>query len=78
MKKQNSKNSNTVRTAKKAIIATVGITLCLIGFILFFLPGPGFIIIILGLVVLAGEFVWARRLLEKVQSKIPKTLRKKN
>jgi hypothetical protein len=36
------------------------------------LPGPAFIIIPLALAILATEFVWARLLLNKIKSKIPK------
>ncbi|MEK7713488.1 MAG: PGPGW domain-containing protein, partial [Deltaproteobacteria bacterium] len=37
------------------------------------LPGPAFIVIPLGLAILAGEFVWAKNLLERVKSKVKST-----
>jgi hypothetical protein len=32
-------------------------------------PGPGLLVIVAGLSVLAAEFVWARRLLDKIKAK---------
>lgn len=40
----------------------------LIGVALLVLPGPAFIVIPLGLAILASEFVWARHLLKKAKS----------
>ncbi|WP_348650829.1 PGPGW domain-containing protein [Thermodesulfovibrio sp. 1176] len=36
------------------------------------LPGPAFLVIPLGLGILAIEFSWARRLLAKIQTKLKK------
>lgn len=36
------------------------------------LPGPAFIVIPVALGILATEFVWAKNLIKKVRSKIPK------
>ena len=44
-----------------------GFTLLLVGVIMFFTPGPGWLVVFLGLTVLAAEFVWARRLLDRVK-----------
>jgi hypothetical protein len=57
----------TVKQAKRIIIAVVGFTLLLLGFVLFFTPGPGFAVILLALTVLGAEFVWARRLLRRLR-----------
>ena len=32
-------------------------------------PGPGLLVIVAGLSLLAAEFVWARRLLDKIKAK---------
>ena len=56
-----------LRQVKKLIILIVGVTLLLIGLALLILPGPGILIIILGLVILAVEFIWAKRLLKKAK-----------
>jgi uncharacterized protein (TIGR02611 family) len=44
-----------------------GFTLLLIGGIMLVTPGPGWLMIFLGLTVLAAEFVWARRLMDRMR-----------
>lgn len=44
-----------------------GFTLLLIGVIMLVTPGPGWLVIFLGLTLLAAEFVWARRLMDRVK-----------
>jgi len=44
-----------------------GFTLLLVGFVMFFTPGPGWLVILLGLTLLAAEFVWARRLMNHMK-----------
>ena len=48
-------------------VAIIGGTFVAIGVILLFLPGPGIAFIILGLAILATEFVWAEALLHRVK-----------
>jgi uncharacterized protein (TIGR02611 family) len=57
----------TLRQAKRAIIATVGFTLLSIGIVMLVTPGPGWAVILLGLGVLGVEFVWARRVLKRLK-----------
>ncbi len=57
----------TVKQARRLIVAVVGGTVLLIGLALLVLPGPAFLVIPLGLAILATEFVWARRLLARVK-----------
>jgi uncharacterized protein (TIGR02611 family) len=52
-----------VRIAK--IIA--GFTLLIAGAAMVVLPGPGWLTIAAGLAILAGEFVWARRMLDRLK-----------
>jgi hypothetical protein len=59
----------TIHQARKLIILVVGMTLLLCGGIMLITPGPGLLLILSGLSVLAIEFVWARRLLRKIKSK---------
>jgi len=47
---------------RRTLIAVVGTTILLIGLLLIVLPGPGVLVILVGLAVLGSEFVWARRL----------------
>lgn len=44
-----------------------GFTLLLVGVLMVFTPGPGWLVISLGLTVLAAEFVWARRLMDRMK-----------
>ncbi len=64
-----------INQAKRLIIAIVGFTVLLIGLAMIVLPGPAFIVIPVGIGILAIEFAWARRLLKRVKFKI-QTLRK--
>lgn len=59
--------TETLKQAKRAIIAIVGFTLLTLGIVMLVTPGPGWAVIILGLSVLAIEFVWARRLLKRIK-----------
>ena len=62
-----------LRHTKRVIISVVGFTVLFIGIAMIVLPGPAFIVIPLGLAILAGEFVWAKNLLERVKSKVKST-----
>ena len=52
---------------KKTVVGVIGFTVLLIGAALLVLPGPGFVVIIVGLAILASEFVWAERLLGRAK-----------
>ncbi|MBV1910558.1 MAG: PGPGW domain-containing protein [Kangiellaceae bacterium] len=56
------------RPAKKAIITVVGVFVTLLGVVLFVLPGPGVLFVILGLGILALEYPKARTWLKKFQN----------
>lgn len=49
-------------------VAIIGGTFVLVGIALLVLPGPGIAFIIVGLAILATEFVWAEALLHRVKS----------
>lgn len=55
------------KLAKRIAIALIGGTVTLLGIALVVLPGPAFIVIPLGLSILATEFIWAQRWLKKVR-----------
>jgi uncharacterized protein (TIGR02611 family) len=59
----------TVRQARRLIVAIVGFTLIACGVVMIVTPGPGWLVIFLGLSALAAEFVWARRLLARLKEK---------
>ena len=56
-----------LRVAKRIIVGVVGGTVTLIGVALIVLPGPAFIVIPIGLSILATEFLWAKRWLRKAR-----------
>ena len=49
------------------IVTVIGATVLLIGVALLVLPGPAFIVIPIGLAILATEYAWARNWLRKVR-----------
>jgi len=58
------------RNFRKVVILIVGSAIALVGFVIVGpLPGPGGIpVILLGLTILATEFIWARRLLTRIKT----------
>ena len=56
-----------IRSARRVIVAVVGMTILLGGVALLVLPGPAFIVIPIGLAVLAIEFEWAKDLLRRAR-----------
>jgi uncharacterized protein (TIGR02611 family) len=61
--------SSGLKQARRLIVLVVGGTVLLAGICMLILPGPGLIVIPLGLAILAIEFAWARRLLNKFKEK---------
>ena len=59
---------------RKLVIAIIGGTVLLIGVALIVLPGPAFIVIPIGLAILATEFGWARSMVDRAKA----IVRKKN
>ena len=57
------------RAAKRLVIAVIGTTVVLLGLVMMLTPGPGLVVILAGLGILATEFVWARRLLMQVKER---------
>ncbi len=55
---------------KKLVIFLIGISVLLIGCVLFFTPGPAIVVIPIGLGILATEFIWAKKLLKKFKEKV--------
>lgn len=65
-----------IKSIKKIIVAVIGFTILIIGIFMIVLPGPAFIVIPLGLAILATEFIWARKILDKVKQKISEKKKK--
>ena len=57
---------------RKLIVAVIGVTILLIGTAMIVLPGPAFIVIPVGLAILATEFAWARRAIRRARVVIAK------
>jgi uncharacterized protein (TIGR02611 family) len=56
-----------LQQAKRFLKILFGFTLLALGVVMIVTPGPGWLTILLGLGVLAAEFVWARRLLNHLK-----------
>ena len=61
---------------KKFFIALMGGTVLVIGVAMLVLPGPGILTIAAGLVILATEFVWARRAMRNAKGAVARVRRK--
>lgn len=59
---------STIGQTRRLLKIAGGFTLLVVGTLLLVLPGPGLVTIAVGLALLAGEFVWARSLLNRVRS----------
>jgi tellurite resistance protein TerC len=57
----------TYREARRVAILTLGMTIVILGLIMLVTPGPGMLMIILGLAVLGAEFAWARTWLNRMR-----------
>jgi uncharacterized protein (TIGR02611 family) len=55
------------RSGKRAAVFVVGAGLLTVGLIMFVTPGPGIVLVVAGLAVLATEFAWAEHLLDKAK-----------
>ncbi len=58
-------NLENIKLVKRVIVSVIGATVLLIGIALLVLPGPAFIVIPVGLAILATEYAWARRWLKR-------------
>ncbi len=61
------RNHTSLDMVWKVSILVIGLTVVLVGVLFLVIPGPGWPVIIIGLLVLATEFRWAQRMLEPVQ-----------
>jgi uncharacterized protein (TIGR02611 family) len=68
--RQRVRATRTGRLVLQAVIGAVGVAVVVIGIILIPLPGPGWLIVLAGLAILALEFVWAQRLLDFTRARL--------
>jgi uncharacterized protein (TIGR02611 family) len=52
---------------KRIIKIVFGFTVLAAGVAMLVLPGPGWVVIAVALAILAGEYVWARKLLDRLK-----------
>jgi uncharacterized protein (TIGR02611 family) len=57
----------TVEQVRRIFLILAGFTLLALGIVMIFTPGPGTPVILMGLGLLAAEFVWARRIMERIK-----------
>jgi uncharacterized protein (TIGR02611 family) len=53
---------------RRAGVLVTGVVLVLAGILMLVLPGPGLLVILIGLTLLATEFAWARRALDRLKA----------
>lgn len=62
------RKNRTLDTAWRTVIFVVGFTVVGIGIFFLLFPGPGWAVIIFGLIILASEYAWAQRILHPVKA----------
>jgi len=62
------RKNRTLDAAWRSVIFVVGFTVVAIGIFFLLFPGPGWAVIILGLIILASEYAWAQRMLNPVKA----------
>jgi uncharacterized protein (TIGR02611 family) len=58
------------KKVRRLVIAVLGFTILLLGVVMTVTPGPSTLVIVLGLAILATEFIWAQRLLNQIRGQI--------
>jgi len=58
---------HTIGQVRRFFKVLAGFTLLALGAVMLFTPGPGWLVIFLGLTLLAAEFVWAKRLMDRMK-----------
>ena len=56
----------TYKAARRAVLIGAGFLILATGIAMIVLPGPAILVIPLGLSMLSGEYLWARRLLARI------------
>jgi hypothetical protein len=59
-----------LRLARRIVVLVLGISVVLAGIVMIVTPGPAVVVIPLGLGILATEFLWARRILDKMKERL--------
>jgi uncharacterized protein (TIGR02611 family) len=61
---------------RRVLIFLIGSTVVVVGVLLLVLPGPGILVIVIGLAILATEFAWAETLLRRARERMTRLARK--
>jgi uncharacterized protein (TIGR02611 family) len=64
--------AKTIKQLRRLVVAVVGFTVLAIGVAMVVLPGPATLVIPAGIAILATEFVWARKVLKRLESELRK------
>ncbi len=56
------------RSGKRIAVTVVGFAVLVAGIVMMVTPGPGVLVIVAGLAILASEWAWAERALDKAKS----------
>jgi uncharacterized protein (TIGR02611 family) len=64
------------KSSRKLLVSLAGFPIILLGIILIPLPGPGILVVILGLFILSLEFEWAKQYTEKLKDWQKRTIEK--
>jgi uncharacterized protein (TIGR02611 family) len=57
------------RNGRRLAVTIAGAFLVLVGLVMLVLPGPGVLVVLAGLAVLATEYVWAQRMLNYAKTR---------
>jgi uncharacterized protein (TIGR02611 family) len=63
------------RNGKRIAVTVVGFVVLLAGLVMMVTPGPGIVVILLGLAILATEWAWAERALDRAKERGQDVLR---
>jgi uncharacterized protein (TIGR02611 family) len=55
---------------RRVVVFVLGMSIVAVGIVMVVTPGPAIVVIPAGLAVLATEFLWARRLLQKLKDRV--------
>ncbi len=61
---------------KRIAVTVIGFIVLIIGIVLIVFPGPAFIVIPIGLAILATEYEWAKKVFDKIKRRVQKTFNK--
>jgi tellurite resistance protein TerC len=61
---------------KRIVVTVIGFIVLIIGIVLIVFPGPAFIVIPIGLAILATEYEWAKKVFDKIKRRVQKTFNK--